>query len=92
MGARIWALAMIFSQQKARFDATVLSTFIHKIGVYSRRSVVQLHEECHTIVVSVGAAPPIKPRVVVHKPGSPYQQVMRFWIRKMCPTPVFVAA
>jgi putative nucleotidyltransferase with HDIG domain len=63
------ALAMIFSQQKTRFDGQVLSAFIRMIGVYPPGSVVQLNDERTALVVSVNSSRPLKPRVIVHEPG-----------------------
>jgi len=70
------ALALIFSQQKTRFDATVLSAFIRMVGVYPPGSVVQLNDERHALVVSVNSARPLKPRVIVHEPGVPASQAL----------------
>ena len=63
------SLALIFAQQKARFDTTVLSAFIRMMGVYPPGSVVQLIDERYALVVSVNSARPLKPRLVVHDAG-----------------------
>lgn len=63
------ALALMFAQQKSRFDTVVLSAFIRMMGVYPPGSVVQLVDERYAIVVSVNSTRPLKPRVVVHEPG-----------------------
>ena len=70
------ALAMIFSQQKIRFDAHVLSAFIRMIGVYPPGSVVQLNDERTAIVVSVNSSRPLKPQVMVHEPGRLRQEAL----------------
>jgi putative nucleotidyltransferase with HDIG domain len=70
------ALALLFSLQKSRFDGTVLSAFIRMIGVYPPGSVVQLNDERHALVVSVNAARPLKPRVIVHEPGTPRHEAL----------------
>lgn len=59
------ALAVIFSQFKDRFDATILGAFIRMMGVYPPGSLVQLADERYAIVVSVNASSPQKPAVVV---------------------------
>jgi len=64
------ALSMIFAQQKARFDAPALSAFIRMVGVYPPGSVVQLIDERYAMVVSVNSARPLKPRIIVHEPGT----------------------
>ncbi|WP_342617752.1 HD domain-containing phosphohydrolase [Rhodoferax sp. GW822-FHT02A01] len=68
------ALSTIFSQQKTRFDANVLSAFIRMMGVYPPGSVVQLNDERHAMVVSVNSARPLKPRILVHEPTVPRHQ------------------
>jgi putative nucleotidyltransferase with HDIG domain len=68
------ALSTIFSQQKTRFDASVLSAFIRMMGVYPPGSVVQLNDERHAMVVSVNSARPLKPRILVHEPTVPRHQ------------------
>jgi len=70
------ALAAIFSQQKTRFDGAVLSAFIRMIGVYPPGSVVQLNDERHALVVSVNAARPLKPKVLVHEPSTPRHEAL----------------
>ncbi len=70
------ALALIFSQQKTRFDGAALSAFIRMIGVYPPGSVVQLNDERHALVVSVNTSRPLKPRVMVHEPGVPRHEAI----------------
>ncbi|RFO98718.1 phosphohydrolase [Rhodoferax lacus] len=70
------ALATIFSQQKKRFDPHVLSAFVRMVGVYPPGSLVQLNDERHAMVVGVNAARPLKPRVIVHEPGTPRHEAL----------------
>jgi HD-GYP domain-containing protein (c-di-GMP phosphodiesterase class II) len=70
------ALAMIFGQQKTRYDGATLSAFIRMMGVYPPGSVVQLNDERHAIVVAVNAARPLKPRVIVHEPSIPRHEAV----------------
>ena len=70
------ALSMIFAQQKTRFDAPVLSAFIRMVGVYPPGSVVQLMDERYALVVSVNSARPLKPRIIVHEPGTSRQEAL----------------
>ncbi len=70
------ALALIFSQQRNRFDGAVLSTFVRMVGVYPPGSVVQLNDERHALVVSVNAARPLKPGVIVHDPAAPRHEAV----------------
>jgi hypothetical protein len=70
------ALAQLFSMQKSRFDASVLSAFIRMIGVYPPGSLVQLNDERQAMVVCVNAVRPLKPRVIVHEPGRPRHEAL----------------
>lgn len=65
------ALALMFAQQKTRFDGTVMSAFIRMMGVYPPGSVVQLNDDRYALVVSVNSNRPLKPQVVIHQPEIP---------------------
>lgn len=60
------AVAMLFSQGRSRFDATVLNAFIRMMGVYPAGSLVQLTDDRYALVVGVNSSRPLKPRVLVH--------------------------
>ena len=60
------ALALMYGQMRSRFDAAVFAAFVRMMGVYPPGSVVQLSDERYAMVVSVNAARPLKPRVLVH--------------------------
>ncbi|HWH74356.1 MAG TPA: HD domain-containing phosphohydrolase [Methylibium sp.] len=60
------ALALMYGQMRSRFDAAVFTAFIRMMGVYPPGSVVQLNDDRYAIVLSVNAARPLKPRVLVH--------------------------
>ncbi|AKJ28957.1 HD-GYP domain-containing protein [Caldimonas brevitalea] len=70
------ALSLMFAQMKARFDAVMLGAFIKMMGVYPPGSVVQLTDDRYAMVVSVNAARPLKPRVIVHEPGVPREEAL----------------
>lgn len=70
------ALALMYGQMKARFDATVFGAFIRMMGVYPPGSVVQLSDERYAMVVTVNAARPLKPRVLVHEPRQSRDQAV----------------
>ncbi|MFZ2990721.1 HD-GYP domain-containing protein [Ideonella sp.] len=59
------ALSRMFAQSRSKFDATILSGFIRLMGIYPPGSVVQLSDERYAMVMSVNAARPLKPRVLV---------------------------
>ena len=65
------ALALIFAQQRNKFDPLPLNTFIRCMGVYPPGSIVMLSNEAYGLVVSVNSSRPLKPQVLVHVPGSP---------------------
>ena len=70
------ALSTIFSQQKTRFDATVLSAFIRMMGVYPPGSVVQLTDERYALVVSVNSSRPLKPSLIIHDGHLPKEEAL----------------
>lgn len=70
------ALSLIFSQMKERYDITVLGAFIRMMGVYPPGSVVQLSDSRFALVVSVNSARPLKPRVIVHDPGTTKEEAL----------------
>lgn len=63
------AVAMLFAQGRARYDAPVLNAFIRMMGVYPAGSLVQLTDDRFGLVVGVNSSRPLKPRVLVH--GTP---------------------
>lgn len=65
------ALALMYGQMKARFDAATFGAFVKMMGVYPPGSVVQLSDERYALVVNVNAARPLKPRVLVHDASQP---------------------
>jgi putative nucleotidyltransferase with HDIG domain len=70
------ALSLLFTQFSARFDPATLGAFIRMMGVYPPGSVVQLADERYALVVSVNAARPLKPRVLVYQPEVPRQEAL----------------
>jgi putative nucleotidyltransferase with HDIG domain len=70
------ALALIFAQLKAQFHEPTLSAFIRMMGVYPPGSVVQLIDDRFGMVVSVNAARPLKPRLIVHDRGVPRHEAL----------------
>lgn len=70
------ALALIFAQNKTRFDATVLQAFIRMMGVYPPGSVTQLNDERYAMVVSVNSSRPLKPRVIVFDAKVPKHEAL----------------
>ncbi|MBS1156313.1 MAG: metal-dependent phosphohydrolase [Proteobacteria bacterium] len=65
------ALALMFAQQRGKFDAQALNVFIRCMGIYPPGSLVMLSNESYAMVVSVNSSRPLKPQVLVHIPGTP---------------------
>ena len=70
------ALSRLFAQSRSKFDATMLNAFIRMMGVYPAGSIVQLTDDRYAMVVSVNAARPLKPRVMVHDPEVQREQAL----------------
>lgn len=70
------AQALIFAQMRQQFDSKVLMSFIHMMGVYPPGSVVELTDGRFALVVSVNAARPLKPNVVVYEPRVPRDEAL----------------
>lgn len=70
------AVAMLFAQGRARYDAAVLNGFIRMMGVYPAGSLVQLTDDRYAIVVGGNTSRPLKPRVLVHDPKVPRQDAL----------------
>jgi HD-GYP domain-containing protein (c-di-GMP phosphodiesterase class II) len=78
------ALSRMFAQNRSRFDATMLNGFIRLMGIYPPGSLVQLSDERYAMVMTVNAARPLKPRVLVADPGVPSDQALHLDLDK-CP-------
>ena len=70
------ALSRMFSQSRARFDPHLLNAFIRMMGIYPPGSVVQLSDDRYAMVMTVNAARPLKPCVLVHDAGVPVDQAL----------------
>lgn len=64
------ALSRMFAQNRSRFDATMLNAFIRLMGIYPPGSLVQLSDERYAMVMTVNAARPLKPRVLIAEVGT----------------------
>jgi HD-GYP domain-containing protein (c-di-GMP phosphodiesterase class II) len=70
------ALSRLFAQCRSKFDESLLSAFIKMMGIYPPGSVVQLSDERFAMVMTVNAAHPLKPRVLVYDPGVPSEEAV----------------
>lgn len=65
------ALSLMFAQQRQRFDPKVLQIFIRCLGVFPPGTVVRLSNDVVGMVVSINAARPLKPNVVIYDADVP---------------------
>ena len=70
------ALALLFAQDRARVDTSILGAFIKMMGVYPPGSTVQLTDDRYALVVSVNASRPLKPNVIVHDAAVPRDEAL----------------
>ena len=70
------ALSRLFAQCRSKFDETLLSGFIKMMGIYPPGSVVQLSDERFAMVMTVNAAHPLKPRVLVFDPAVAVEEAI----------------
>lgn len=70
------ALSLMFAQIKPRFDPACLTAFIRLMGVYPPGSIVQLRDDRFALVVSVNAARPLKPTVIVFDAKVPRDEAV----------------
>ncbi|NWG86181.1 MAG: DUF3391 domain-containing protein [Hydrogenophilaceae bacterium] len=70
------AISSMFAKQRHLFDADILKSFIHTMGVYPPGTVVRLSNEMWAIVASVNTNKPLKPTVVVYDAAIPKEEAM----------------
>lgn len=70
------ALALMYAQQRARFDTAPLATFVRCMGIYPPGTIVVLSNDCIGMVVSVNSAKPLKPTVLIYDPLVPREQAI----------------
>lgn len=70
------ALSVLYAQQRSRFDATALSTFVRCMGVYPPGTLVVLSNDSMGIVTSVNSSRPLKPTVLVYDPSVPKESAV----------------
>ncbi|MET0383275.1 MAG: DUF3391 domain-containing protein [Burkholderiaceae bacterium] len=70
------ALSRLFAQCRSKFDETLLSGFIKMMGIYPPGSIVQLNDDRYAMVMSVNAAHPLKPCVLVYDASIPLDDAL----------------
>ncbi|WP_271409522.1 HD-GYP domain-containing protein [Pseudomonas sp. Q1-7] len=70
------ALALMFKQQRERFDEVALKAFIRAMGVYPPGSLVQLDDERYALVLGMNPGQPLRPTLILHDPDIPKQEAL----------------
>ena len=70
------ALALLFKQQAARFDAVALKAFIRVMGIYPPGSLVQLSDQRYGLVLGMNPSQPLKPTLIVHEAAVPKHEAL----------------
>lgn len=70
------ALSLMYAQQRGKFEALPLSTFIRCMGVYPPGTVVVLSNDTVGIVVAVNSTRPLKPTVLIYDPDVPKNEAI----------------
>ena len=76
------ALSRLFAQCRSKFDETLLSGFIKMMGIYPPGSCVQLSDDRFAMVMTVNAAHPLKPRVLVFDPAMRVEEAIHLDLEK----------
>ncbi|MEO4045459.1 HD domain-containing phosphohydrolase [Pseudomonas sp. CAU 1711] len=70
------ALALLFKQQRERFDEVALKAFIRCMGVYPPGSLVQLEDERYALVLAMHPSLPLRPTLILHEPSIPKAEAL----------------
>ncbi|MGQ5523110.1 HD-GYP domain-containing protein [Chitinimonas sp. PSY-7] len=70
------ALALMFSQLRARFESHPLGLFIRCMGVYPPGTLVQLSNNALGLVMAVNSSKPLKPTVLIYDPSVPKHEAV----------------
>ena len=70
------ALALMFKQYNARFDAVALKAFIRCMGVYPPGSLVQLDDQRYGLVLGMNPSLPLKPTLIVYDAAVPKHEAL----------------
>jgi putative nucleotidyltransferase with HDIG domain len=70
------ALALMFKQHSARFDAVALKAFIRVMGVYPPGGLVQLDDQRYGLVLGINPSQPLKPTLIVYDAAVPKNEAL----------------
>lgn len=70
------ALALMFKQQRERYDEVALKTFIRSMGIYPPGSLVQLEDQRYALVLGMHPSLPLRPTLIVYEPSIPKAEAL----------------
>lgn len=70
------ALALMFKQQRERYDEVALKTFIRGMGIYPPGSLVQLEDERYALVLGMHPNLPLRPTLIIYEPSIPKAEAL----------------
>ena len=70
------ALAVMFKQQRERFDEVALKAFIRCMGIYPPGSLVQLDDERYALVLGMHPNLPLRPTLILYEPSVPKSEAL----------------
>lgn len=70
------ALALMFRQQRERYDEVMLKTFIRSMGIYPPGSLVQLEDERYALVLGMHPGLPLRPTLIIYEPDIPKTEAL----------------
>ncbi|WP_252275038.1 HD-GYP domain-containing protein [Pseudomonas subflava] len=70
------ALALMFKQQRERFDDVALKAFIRCMGVYPPGSLVQLDDDRYALVLAMHPSLPLRPTLILYEPSVPKSEAL----------------
>jgi len=70
------ALALLFKQQRERFDEVALKAFIRCMGVYPPGSLVQLEDQRYALVLAMHPGLPLRPTLILYEPSIPKAEAL----------------
>ena len=70
------ALALMFKQHGARFDAVALKAFIRVMGIYPPGSLVQLEDQRYGLVLGMNPGQPLKPTLILYDAAVPKSEAL----------------
>lgn len=70
------ALATMFAKRKGWFDEAMLGKLVHVLGVYPPGSLVRLSNGATGLVISVNAAKPLQPTLMIYDAAVPKNEAI----------------